>query len=235
MNRKLLEVINEKEARELVKYTILLEQSGLWENSLDLMHALSKEGAFLINGSPRIDDPEGRRSRQDAEVMGQIITTCMAVECDELEAVCKNVIAWVKRGVKPTRWTEAETPGNARQRLKEGLPAKTYEQVAKEDKEQREKRRKRAIKPLDVNASNYEREMMARLRREPAVRAAMARELGAKVAGEPPKASGIVCPSCGKKSIWFYIDVDRMTTARCNHQNSCGYWGSLYDLARAIN
>ena len=59
--RKLLDVITEKEAREVVRYTILLEQAGLWENALDLMHALSMEGAFLINGSPRIDDPEGKR------------------------------------------------------------------------------------------------------------------------------------------------------------------------------
>ena len=77
--------------------------------------------------------------------------------------------------------------------------------------------------------------MILRLRTNPAVRMAFAKEIGARVAGEPPKATGVFCPKCGKKSIWFYIDVDRMNTARCNHQNSCGYWGSLYDLARAIN
>ena len=232
--RKLLEVINEKEARELVKYTILLEQSGLWENALDLVHALASEGAFLINGAPRVDDPEARRSQQEAEMMGEIITACMATDCDELEAICENVIRYVIDGAKPERWTIANTLGDARGRLQSTSQAKTYEQIAKEQQEEREKRRRQAPPSLDANANNYEREMMVRLREQPAVRAAMARELGAKVSGEPPKASGVVCPRCEKKSIWFYIDVDRMTTARCNHQNSCGYWGSLYDLARAI-
>lgn len=233
--RQLLDVLNEKEARELVKYTIKLEEQGRWESGLELLRALEAEGAFLINGAPRIDDPEGRRPQEEAQNTGEAITACLATDMDMLEAVCTNVVYYVIQGIKPTRWTECETPGNASARLQEVKGVKTFKKEDEDAQKAREARRRRPPKDYGVERNHYEREMMKRLREEPAVRMALAKELGAKVVGEPPKASGVVCPSCGKKSIWFYIDVDRMTTARCNHQNSCGYWGSLYDLARAIN
>ena len=233
--RGLLEVVTEKEAKEMVRYTINLQRVGLWENGLDLLHALERDAAFMINGAPRIDDPEGKRSAAQSKIMGEVIVSCLATDTDEMEAVCTNAVYYVLEGRKPERWTKAETPGNASERLRAKKGVQTFDEKDKAVREARKARRYTPPKELDVGAGKYEREMMRRLREEPSVRMALAKELGAKVVGEPPKASGVICPSCGKKSVWFYIDVDRMTTARCNHQNSCGYWGSLYDLARAIH
>ena len=235
MNRAMLDVINEKEARELVRYTILLENEGQWEKSIELLAALEREGAFLINGAPRIDDPEGRRPEAESQEMGEAITACLASDCDELEAICANVVMYVREGIKPERWTSASTPGEAPRRLRELKNVRTHKEEAEDALRARRERRNRMPAPVHTETRNHEKELMKRLREDPAVRMTFAKEIGAKINGEPPKASGAPCPSCGKKSIWFYIDVDRMTTARCNHQNSCGYWGSLYDLARAIN
>lgn len=235
MTRELLDLISEKEAQAMVKYTILLEERGLWEDSLDLLCALEREGAFLIHGAPQIHDPEARRPPSEGEAMGETITACLAIDSDALEAICANVIRYVRKGEAPTRWTDAETLGKARQRLQELKGIKSYAKLDEEAQEAREKRRNTPPPPRKLDTNNYERELILRLRTNPAVRMAFAKEIGAKIAGEPPKATGVACPKCGQMSIWFYIDVDRMNTARCNHQNSCGYWGSLYDLARAIN
>tara|TARA_R110000824_G_scaffold106327_3_gene251189 strand:- start:3349 stop:4053 length:705 start_codon:yes stop_codon:yes gene_type:complete len=233
--RGLLEVVSEKEAKEMVRYTIRLQMEGLWENGLDLLHALERDAAFMINGAPRIDDPEGKRSTAQSKIMGEVITTCLATDAGEMEAVCINVVYYVLEGRKPEKWTKADTPERTTERLRSKKGVKTLEEKDKEVIEARKARRYVPPKESNVGAGKYEREMIRRLKEEPSVRMALATELGARVVGEPPKASGVICPSCGKKSIWFYIDVDRMTTARCNHQNSCGYWGSLYDLARAIH
>ena len=235
MSRSILDVITEKEARELVRYAILLENEGRWEKSIELLAALEREGAFLINGAPRIDDPEGRRPETESQEMGVSITACLASDCDELEAICHNVVMYVREGIKPERWTCAPVPGDATKRLRELKGVRTYKEESEDALRARRERRARMPAPIHTETRNHERELMTRLREDPAVRMAFAKEVGAKINGEPPKASGAPCPGCGKKSIWFYIDVDRMTTARCNHQNSCGYWGSLYDLARAIN
>lgn len=41
----------------------------------------------------------------------------------------------------------------------------------------------------------------------------------------------ITCPSCGRKSAWFYIDVSGpLLKGRCNHLNSCGWAGSIREL-----
>lgn len=233
--RGLLEVVSEKEAKEMVRYTIKLQMVGLWETGIDLLHALERDAAFIINGAPRIDDPDGKRSVAQSKIMGEVITTCLATDTDEMEAVCINVVDYVLKGKKPEQWTKAEAPGNASERLRAKKGVQTFDEKEQAVIEARKARRRNPPRQKEVGAGNYEREMMRRLKEDPAVRMALAKELGAKVVGEPPKASGVICPSCGKRSIWFYIDVDRMTTARCNHQNSCGYWGSLYDLARAIH
>lgn len=235
MERKLLDLISEKEAQAMVKYTIQLEERGLWEDSLDLLCALESEGAFLINGAPQIHDPEARRPPSESEAMGETITACLAIDSDALEAICANVIRYVREGEVPTRWTDAETLGKARQRLQELKDIKSYARLDEEAQEAREKRRNTPPPPQHIDASNYERELILRLRTNPAVRLAFAKAIGARISAEPLKATGVACPRCDQPSIWFYIDVDRMNTARCNHQNSCGYWGSLYDLARATN
>ena len=130
--RGLLEVVSEKEAKEMVRYTIRLQMEGLWENGLDLLHALERDAAFMINGAPRIDDPEGKRSTAQSKIMGEVITTCLATDAGEMEAVCINVVYYVLEGRKPEKWTKADTPERTTERLRSKKGVKTLEEKDKE-------------------------------------------------------------------------------------------------------
>ena len=44
------------------------------------------------------------------------------------------------------------------------------------------------------------------------------------------RAERIACPSCGRPSVWFYLEPGAKGTASCNHLNSCGWWGHLDEL-----
>jgi len=62
-------------------------------------------------------------------------------------------------------------------------------------------------------------------------RAAAADRLGAKVVGNT--ARSIICPACSKPDVFFSIDLSLPNSQKwpkCNHENSCGYWGSFEDL-----
>lgn len=67
-----------------------------------------------------------------------------------------------------------------------------------------------------------------RLATEPHVRLRAAEHLQATI--RETRAERIACPKCGRPSVWFWIDPSVMKTARCNHRNSCGWWGRLEDL-----
>lgn len=69
----------------------------------------------------------------------------------------------------------------------------------------------------------------------PYYREQLAVALGGRLlgAGTSQRAKGIPCPGCGKASIWFLIDPAKATNARCDHRNSCGWTGSLFELACA--
>ena len=67
---------------------------------------------------------------------------------------------------------------------------------------------------------------------EPDARRALAERLGARIvarsAGEC--AIGVVCPACGRPDAYFFINPHRATGARCNHERTCGWVGSLTTL-----
>ena len=42
---------------------------------------------------------------------------------------------------------------------------------------------------------------------------------------------GIVCPACSRPSVWFFVEPSQLRRAKCNHANSCGYTGHLWELA----
>lgn len=67
-----------------------------------------------------------------------------------------------------------------------------------------------------------------RLATDPDVRRRAAEHLQATV--RESRAERIPCPKCGRPSVWFWLDPSQMKTARCNHQNSCGWWGRLEEL-----
>lgn len=77
-----------------------------------------------------------------------------------------------------------------------------------------------------------EREFRRRLREEPIYRERLAFELGATLRGAGPdqRAVKIACPGCGQRDVWFHIQPNRASNARCNHQ-SCGWCRPLHELA----
>jgi len=85
-------------------------------------------------------------------------------------------------------------------------------------------------RPTVLAAQGVEAAAREALRRDPAARERAGRELGARMVAEA--ARGIRCPRCGRASVWFPIVPDGAGGARCNHQNSCGWYGWLDDLLR---
>ncbi len=70
-----------------------------------------------------------------------------------------------------------------------------------------------------------------RLNTDPGARLRAAEHLQAVLRGG--RATGARCPGCGRPSVWFWLEPDRMKGARCNHRNSCGWWGPLDRLLDA--
>jgi hypothetical protein len=52
--------------------------------------------------------------------------------------------------------------------------------------------------------------------------------LGATVRGD--RAEDVLCPKCHRQSVWFWLEPGPQSTARCQHRNSCGWWGYLDEL-----
>jgi len=56
----------------------------------------------------------------------------------------------------------------------------------------------------------------------------MAIRVGAKLVGN--RATRAPCPNCGELSVWWWIAPDRKVAAQCDHVNSCGWSGPVYEL-----
>jgi len=67
-----------------------------------------------------------------------------------------------------------------------------------------------------------------RLRTDRATRERAAQWLNARIVGR--RAERVLCPGCGRLSVWFWVEPGRQSTAICNHRNSCGWWGHLDEL-----
>jgi hypothetical protein len=78
-----------------------------------------------------------------------------------------------------------------------------------------------------------EKKIKESLRSEPDSRQAAAVQLGASVSDDGI-ARGIKCPKCSRTQVWFCLDPTEKHTATCNHLNSCGWYGSVYDLLGSI-
>jgi hypothetical protein len=63
----------------------------------------------------------------------------------------------------------------------------------------------------------------------PVDRATIAERLRATVRSN--RAERLVCPNCGRPSAWFWLGEGRMRGARCNHRNSCGWYGPISMLS----
>ena len=81
----------------------------------------------------------------------------------------------------------------------------------------------------EVGSGQLERAARKRAKIDPQTRENIAHAIGAKVRDQ--MARGIRCPQCARPSVWYGIQGEQSTTAKCNHVNTCGWWGSVYDLA----
>lgn len=87
-------------------------------------------------------------------------------------------------------------------------------------------------RPVRVPWHQHQHVVCNRLRHDPGTRRRVAERLDAHLSGAGPgeRASGAVCPKCARPSAWFFVAPDRATSARCNHLDSCGWSGPLWEL-----
>ena len=78
-------------------------------------------------------------------------------------------------------------------------------------------------------AKTSARRIMESLKCETESRQAAAIELGANISDDGI-ARGVMCPQCSRSDVWFAINPEQKHTATCNHKNSCGWYGSVFDL-----
>ena len=79
-----------------------------------------------------------------------------------------------------------------------------------------------------VTSRSSENKIRDSLMNDPKARTAAAEALGASIGDN--MARRITCPACSRPDVWFLIEPDDKKTASCNHKNSCGWYGQLYDL-----
>lgn len=84
-------------------------------------------------------------------------------------------------------------------------------------------------RPSTVSWGKGVHEARHRLKVDPEARRRAADLLGAATTSE--RAWGIPCPRCGRNSVWFLLEPDRMASAACNHRNSCGWFGWIDELS----
>lgn len=68
------------------------------------------------------------------------------------------------------------------------------------------------------------------LRHDPTARQALGEQLRGRIVGD--KVRKVRCPGCGRHSVWWLVDPEKAHTARCNHEESCGWYGQLWELER---
>lgn len=75
----------------------------------------------------------------------------------------------------------------------------------------------------------YQAEARRRLKEDPGTRERLGLALGGRVAGQGDNATikGVRCPQCGRPSVWWPLMPQHGGFAKCNHANSCGWWGPL--------
>ena len=114
------------------------------------------------------------------------------------------------------------------------------EEVQREKRERERKareRRERLRRRVKLPPKQQDIELRARLRDDPVLREKVGVRLGGRVtgAGYLLRVVGIACPACGRASVWFPLEPRKSSSARCNHVNSCGWWGWLEDLWTRAN
>ena len=85
-----------------------------------------------------------------------------------------------------------------------------------------------ALRPMITKGRDVEAQIRDRLANNPVARIHLGESLGGVVTDTTVKK--ITCPGCGRPSVWFCIEPTTRQSAGCNHQNSCGWYGQLWNL-----
>jgi len=126
-------------------------------------------------------------------------------------------------------WTEPIPADELRQLLvTRGLWAQNREE--REASEERARlaeleERRRAVRESADHPEHQRRQL---LRFDPLTRETEGKLRGGRRQGE--RMINLTCPVCRRRDAWFLIAPDRATWARCNHANTCGWAGPIWDL-----
>lgn len=97
---------------------------------------------------------------------------------------------------------------------------------------QRARRKAARLPRTHVDGPNAERLARQRLATDPQARRQLGEKLGGRIThragGDVIK--GVPCPACGRHSVWWPLVPDDIVSGMCEHRNSCGWLGSLFDL-----
>ena len=73
-----------------------------------------------------------------------------------------------------------------------------------------------------------DREVRRRFKLDPVTRDKAGLQLGG--VRRDNRYTGIRCPQCGRDSVYFFVEPERMTSACCNHRRTCGFRAPLIRL-----
>lgn len=88
---------------------------------------------------------------------------------------------------------------------------------------------KPTYRPVTIYGEKAERVMRDRMLHDPETRERLMEPLGAHREGVCAK--GAVCPACADRSLVWVIEPTNAFRAWCNHRNTCGWRGHLWELA----
>ena len=79
------------------------------------------------------------------------------------------------------------------------------------------------------------REVRRRLLEDAGARLRLGEQLGGRVVQRQSEevVKGVECPGCGRPSLWWIVEPNALRRATCDHANSCGYRGHLWEVAAA--
>ena len=77
--------------------------------------------------------------------------------------------------------------------------------------------------------------MRRRLLEDAGARLRLGEQLGGRVVQRQSEevVKGVECPGCGRPSLWWIVEPNALRRATCDHANSCGYRGHLWEVAAA--
>lgn len=105
----------------------------------------------------------------------------------------------------------------------------------RQEQRQRAEEARRSVRRAVKTAEERDREARRALEVDWVARRAFGEAMGGRVIERPSGSvvKGVPCPACGRSSVWWVIDPLRWRGCGCEHNNSCGWTGRLYDLVAA--